>query len=499
MMTENSVFLMGSIKEIVGKFSTEQKIAIGVVLVLALFLGLLIGGLAFYRSGLRKGKKKGVKDAVIIAMKKAEEKTEEAVEQMREEERQRSADLEREKTEAVARLEEERKEKEKAFAERDAAIAAGEADRAAAEELRAEVEKAKQEAETARQEIEKAKTDADKAKEEREKAKTDAEKAKEDAEKAKEDAEKRQREADEMRRQRDESAARVAMIPERRTKIELLSKAEILAFADDLEEHLPASVYERGGDLPDGCRVGICTFLLVYERKGMVKLVLRLDKEEAKKLEKKYKLFTTAVYPKGGDWYKWILSSEVTDLSVVTAAIRSAYEYTYSSNYDALGEIDVDMANRDENMINEAIVRYKDLPDRDFIVASDAADAGEASYRLYGKKEMTAYAKKLAPGYPVKVTKGEGPLSPNTCKVDGKTFMMAYEKDGVAKMIFRLSEEDFAALKKKHSTADVSPFPKAKGYHWYVVYIDETFSSNADIEEIIKGACAYVHGLRGSN
>lgn len=496
MMTELSVSLMGSIKEIVGKFSTGQRIAIGVVLVLALFVGVLIGGLAFYRAGIRKGKKKGVRDAVNIAMKKAEEKTEEAVERMREEERERSADLERERTEAISRLEEEKKEKEKAVAERDAAIAAGEADRAALEELRAEVEKAKLDADAARQEVEQARTDADKAKEERERAKSDAEKAKSDAEKAKSDAEKRQREAEELRRQRDESAARAAMVPERRTKIELLNKAEILAFADDLETHLPASVYERGGDLPDSCRVGICTFLLVYERKGMVKLVLRLDKERASALEKSYKLFTEAVFPKGGDWYKWILSPEVTDLGVVTAAIRAAYDYTYSSNYGASGEIDVDMANRDENMINEAIVRYKDLPDRDFIVASDAADAGEAAYRLYGKKEMTAYAKKLAPAYPVKVTKGEGDLSPNTCKVDGKTFLMAYEKDGVAKMIFRLSEEDFAALKKKHSTAAVSPFPKAKGYHWYVVYIDETFSTNADIEAIIKGACAYVHGLR---
>ena len=482
-MTERALFLMASITDIVGKFNKKQMIAIGVVLVLALLVGLLIGGIAFYRSGLKKGKKKGVKDAVGIAMKKAEEKTAEEMQRAREEDAQRIAALEKEKAAALSLIETERKEKQAIAAERDAALAASAESKKAMDAMGEEVEKAKKD-------IESAKSDAEKAALEREQAKTAAEKAKEDAEA-------KQREAEELRRQRDESAAKAAMLPERRTDIALLNKDEILGFAGDLDEHLPASVYERGGgDLPDSCRVGICTFLLVYERKGMAKLVLRLDKQTAQALQDKFTLFTEAVYPKGGDWYKWILSPEVTDLAVVTAAIRAAYDYTYTSNYDASGEIDAKMANRDENAINESIVRYKDLPDRDFIVASDAAEDGAVAYRLYGKAEMTAYAKKLAPAFPVKVTKGEGELSPNTFKVDGKTFLMAYEKDGVAKMIFRLSEEDFAALKAKHPTAEISPFPKAKGYHWYVAYIDETFTANADIEDVIKNACAYVHGLR---
>lgn len=501
-MTSSTLFLMGSIQDFVGKFSKMQMIAIGVVALFAVLLGVVIGGLAFYRSGLKKGKRKGIKDAVGIAMKRAEENSADALERAQAESAEKIANLEKEKDAAITLAANERQEKEAIIAERDAALAAGEESKKALEELRAEMERTRQEsailrsdAETAKRETVQAKTDAELARIGREKAETDAEKAKQDAEKAKADAERKKREAEEYRLQRDESEAKVARIPERRTNITLLNKPEILGFAGDLEDHLPANVYERGGDLPDSCRVGICTFLLVYERKGMVKLVLRLDPEKAAELEKRYTLFTTAVYPKGGDWYKWILSSEVTDLAVVTEAIRSAYEYTYSSNYDKAGEINVEMANRDENAINESIVRYKDLPDRDFIVASDAME-GSVAYRLYGKKEMTEYAKKLAPAYPVKVTKGEGDLSPNTFKVAGKTFLMAYEKDGVAKMIFRLSEEDFAALKAKHATADISPFPKAKGYHWYVVYIDETFSGNGDIEEIIKGACAYVYDLR---
>jgi len=480
---------MGAIGEYIGNFTTKQMISIGVVLAIAVLLGVLIGGIAFYRSGLKKGKKRGIKDAVAIALKKAEENNAEEIERIRQEESAKSVTLEKEKAQALALAAKEKKDREAAIAERDAALASSEENKKALEELRQKVEEAQRETDRAR-------TDARKAMEETEQARSAAEQAEIEREKAREDAERKRREAEEMRAQRDESEARAAMVPERRTKITLLNKSEILAFAGDLDQHLAASIYERGGgDLPDSCRVGICTFLLVYERKNMVKLVLRLNREKAAELEKSYKLFTKAVYPKGGDWYKWILSSEVGDLSVVTAAIRASYDYTYFSNYDEAGEIDVKIANCDENAINEAIVRYKDLPDRDFIVASDAAD-GEVAYRLYGKKEMTSFAKKLAPAYPVKVSEGDGELSPNTFKVGGKTFLMAYEKDGVAKMIFRLSEEDFASLKKKHMTAEISPFPKAKGYHWYVVYIDETFSSNADIEEVIKGACAYVHGLR---
>ena len=532
-MTEMYLSRIGAIGDIVGGFTMMQMIAIGVVLVLALLIGLLIGGIAFYRSGIKRGKKRGIKDAVAIAMKKADERTAAEVERVRREEAEKAAGVVRERDDALALVEREKKDREAAVAladaerkekeaalalveslrrekdaltaERDAAVASATENRTALEALQGEVVTARQETEQARTDAERAnrereaaRTDAEEARTAAEQARTVAEAARTEAEQAREDAERRQREAEEMRAQRDESAARAAEIPERRTDIKLLNKQEILAFAGDLEDHLPASVYERGGgELPDSCRVGICTFLLVYERKGMVKLVLRLDKEKAEALEGRFRLFTPAVYPKGGDWYKWILSSEVTDLGVVTEAIRAAYEYTYASNYDALGEIDVEMANRDENAINDSIVRYKDLPDRDFIVASDAMDGGTAAYRLYGKKEMTYFVRRLAHVYPIAVSESDNELSPNTCKVSGKTFLMIYEKDGVSKLIFRMSESEFASVKEKHPSAEISAFPKAKGYHWYVVYIDESFTGNEDIEAIIKSACAHVHGLRG--
>ena len=497
-MTEMYLSRIGAIGDIVGGFTMMQMIAIGVVLVLALLIGLLIGGIAFYRSGIKRGKKRGIKDAVAIAMQKADERTAAEVERVRREEAERSAGVVRERDAALALVETLRREKDAVIAERDAAVASAAESRTAIEAMQGEVATARQETEQARTDAERANREREAARTEAEQARTDAEQARTDAEQAREDAERRQREAEEMRVQRDESVARAAELPERRTDIKLLNKQEILAFAGDLEDHLPASVYERGGgELPDSCRVGICTFLLVYERKGMVKLVLRLDKEKAESLEGAFRLFTPAVYPKGGDWYKWILSSEVTDLAVVTEAIRAAYEYTYASNYDALGEIDVEMANRDENAINEAIVRYKDLPDRDFIVASEAQDGAGAAYRLYGKREMTYFVRRLAHVYPIAVTESESDLSPNTCKVNGKTFLMIYEKDGVSKMIFRMSESDFASVKEKHPSAEISSFPKAKGYHWYVVFIDESFTGNEDIEAIIKKACAHVHGLRG--
>jgi len=282
----------------------------------------------------------------------------------------------------------------------------------------------------------------------------------------------------------------------RKTSINALTKGEVLAFANGLEEYIPANVYERGGDnLPDSCRVGICTFMLVYERKDMVKIVLRLHKKTAADLKKKFKLFTKAVYPKGGDWYKWILSSEVTSTAVVEAAIRMAYKYTYLTNYgEGSGELDVDYVNMEEAKINEDILRYKDLPDRDFVVASDATSTG-AAYSLYGKKEMVAYALSLANEYPVTAAETESETTPSTCKVVDKSFLLAYEKDGVAKIIFRVSEEEFEEIRKKHPKAEISTFPNTTLYHWYVTLIDESFRSNADIEEIIKSACAHVYSL----
>lgn len=437
-----------TVKEIVGDFSQGQMIAVGVVALIALLIGFFIGGTIFLVVGVKKGTKKGVKEALSVLKKQAETDAEDRVN-------------------AVLK---EKEESESRNAEQAAALLA------AQEKLQ----------------------EAEKVKEEAEKTKEEAEQAAFAAARSKEETEKNMRELEEqIRLMKERETEAESAAAERKKRIELLSKQEILAYAGGLDEYLPVSVYERGGgDLPDSCRVGICTFLLVYERKGMVKLVLRLHKETASALEKQFKLFSKAVFPKGGDWYKWILSSEITDLSVVSAAIRLAYKYVFLSNYkDKTHEINVAYANRDEMRINEAILKYKDLPDRDFAVASDAAAGEKAAYRLYGKKEMTEYARSLDVAYPVTIAESDGELSPNTFKVGDKSFMLAYEKDGVARMVFRLSEEAFALLKKKHPTADVSPFPKATGYHWYVAYIDETFTSNEDIEALIRNSCAHVHEL----
>ena len=433
-----------TVKEIVGGFDAKQMIAIGVIALIALVLGFFIGGFALYAAGVRKGKRRGAKDAVEMAMQRAEEDASGQIKKALNEEKARSAAIQKEKDDALVKTQEQLKQ-------------------------------------------------AEQSKEEAERAALAAEKSKEEAERAAREAE------DKMRALRESEAAGETIIRERKKRIDLLSKAEIIAYAEGLNEYLPTALYERGGEnLPDSCRVGICTFMLVYERKNMVKLVLRLHKKTAAALEKQFKLFTKAVYPKGGDWYKWILSSEVTDLDVVTAAVRMAYKYVYLSYYgDKSGEINVNYVNKEENRINEAILKYQNLPDRDFVVASDAAEGANAAYRLYGKREMTDYCLSLSDAYPVSVSESESDLAPNTFKVDGKAFMMAYEKDGVSKMIFRLSDEAFTLLKKKHPTAEISPFPKASGYHWYAACVDETFSSNADIEEIIRNACAHVHALYG--
>ena len=447
-----------TIKEIVGGFETKQMIAIGVALAVAILLGVFIGACATYASGVRKGKLKGAKDAIALAKEKAKAQ-ESDHQQALLAEQQRGEELRRRADEELSRQQ----------AELEAAA------------------KAKEEAERAA-------ADAAKEREEAERLARETERSLEEAERSKEEAERAAREAEEQMRALRESDA---IIKERKKKIELLTKEEILGYAEGLTEYEPTAIYARGGkNLPDSCRVGICTYMLVYERKNMVKLVLRLHRKTAAALEKQFKLFTEAVYPKGGDWYRWILSPEVVDLGIVTAAINMAYKYVYLSNYGEHGDaLNVDYVNKEENLINEAILKYQNLPDRDFIVASDSAEWASASYDLYGKREMSAFCRTLGSSYPVTVSESDGELSPDTYKVGGKTFMMAYEKDGVSKMVFRVSEEEFDALKKKHPTADVSPFPKAKGYSWYVAYVDETFTSNADVEEIIRSACAHVYAL----
>ena len=435
-----------TIKGIFGGFGKTQMIAIGAVVFIALLLGFFIGALVIYGVALKKGKTKGMIQAALMAKRSA------------------TADVSGKYKQALLQ------------------------------------EKAKNEA--FRKENEEALRSTQEKLEEAEKSKAEAEQAAVEAAKSKEEAEKAAQEAEgQIRALRESEAVGDTIILERKKRLDLLSKEEILAYAEGLCEYLPTAIYARGdANLPDSCRVGICTFMLVYERKNMVKLILRLHRKTAEALEKQFKLFTKAVYPQGDDWYKWILSSEVDDLDIVTAAIRMAYKYVYLSYYGDRGdELNASLVNREENKINEAILKYRDLPDRDFIVASDAAEGGDAAYRLYGKKEMTDYCLSLADAYPVTVSESDNPLSPNTFKVGGKTFLMAYEKDGVSKMIFRLSDESFALLKKKHATAEISPFPKASGYHWYVAYIDETFSSNADIEEIIRSACAHVNDLGGKN
>ena len=425
-----------------------------------------------------------------------EEKARLAEEKARtEEEKARLAEEKARTEEEKARLLE-----EKAKAEEKSAALLAEKDKAEMEKERllAEKEKAQESAAALKEQREREQAALNEAKERLEKAQSEARNANESAQEAQEKIKKlKESEAAAIAAAAGAAAAAAALQKKKKKKINLLSKKEILDYAAGLDEYLPANIYERGGeDLPDSCRVGICTFMLVYERKGMVKLVLRLHKKTASALQKQFKLFTKAVYPKGGDWYKWILSSEVTDLDLVTAAVRMSYKYVYLINYDEVtNEANVELANKEEVKINEAIVKYSTLADRDFIVASDATEWEEDAYGLYGKAEMSEYARSLSEYYPVSVSENDSPLSPSTFKVKGKTFMMAYEKDGVSKMIFRASDSEFAEIKRNHPKAGVSPFPKASGYKWYAVIVDETFRSNEDIEDIIRTACAHVNDL----
>ncbi|MCR4726570.1 MAG: hypothetical protein K5753_05065 [Clostridia bacterium] len=425
-----------------------------------------------------------------------EEKARLAEEKARtEEEKARLAEEKARTEEEKARLLE-----EKAKAEETSAALLAEKDKAEMEKERllAEKEKAQESAAALKEQREREQAALNEAKERLEKAQSEARNANESAQEAQEKIKKlKESEAAAIAAAAGAAAAAAALQKKKKKKINLLSKKEILDYAAGLDEYLPANIYERGGeDLPDSCRVGICTFMLVYERKGMVKLVLRLHKKTASALQKQFKLFTKAVYPKGGDWYKWILSSEVTDLDLVTAAVRMSYKYVYLINYDEVtNEANVELANKEEVKINEAIVKYSTLADRDFIVASDATEWEEDAYGLYGKAEMSEYARSLSEYYPVSVSENDSPLSPSTFKVKGKTFMMAYEKDGVSKMIFRASDSEFAEIKRNHPKAGVSPFPKASGYKWYAVIVDETFRSNEDIEDIIRTACAHVNDL----
>lgn len=454
-----------TIKEIVGGFEAKQMIAIGVALAVAILLGVFIGACIAYASGVRKGKIKGTKDAIAVAKEKAQEQ-ESGHKQALLAEQQKGEEIRRQSDEEISRKQAELEAAAKARAEAEQAALAAAKEKEEAERLAREAERSREETERSLEEAERSKAEAEKA----------------------------AREAEEQMRVLRESDA---IVKERKKKIELLSKEEILGYAEGLTEYEPTAIYARGGeDLPDSCRVGICTYMLVYERKNMVKLVLRLHRKTAAALEQKFRLFTKAVYPKGGDWYRWILSPEVTDLGIVTAAINMAYKYVYLSNYGERGDaLNVNYVNKEENLINAAILKYQNLPDRDFIVASDSAEWASASYDLYGKREMSDYCRTLGSAYPVSVSESDGELAPDTFKVGGKAFMMAYEKDGVAKMVFRLSPEEFEEVKRKHPTADLSPFPKAKGYSWYVAYVDETFTSNADIEEIIRNACAHVYAL----
>jgi len=488
---------MGDMSQALEGLSANEVLVMVILAVATLIAGFVIGALIFRSLGYRKGREIGERDAATIAAKKAKEEASEEIEKIIREAEEKTALLQAEKEASEA--------KSLAMSER---LEQAEKSREEAERAREEAEKSREEVLKSREEADSYRAEAEKSREEAERVAADADRTKEEAlqaviaaEKAKSEAERKVKEVQErILALRESEALGDTIIKTRKKKITLLTKEEILSFADGLNDYLPANIYRRGGEgLPDSCRVGICTFMLVYQRKSMVKLVLRLHKKTAEALGQKYKLFTRAVYPKGDDWYKWILSPDVTDLDVVTAAVRMAYKYVYLLNYDEkTREINVAYANRDEIKINEEILKYKDLPDRDFIVASDVAEGSERAYRLYGKKEMSDYCRSLGGLYPVTVTESDSDLSPNIFRVANKTFLMAYEKDGVSKMIFRLSEEGFIQVVKKHPDASISTFPKAKGYHWYVAQIDETFTSNADIESIIRSACVYVYEKYGA-
>ncbi len=270
---------------------------------------------------------------------------------------------------------------------------------------------------------------------------------------------------------------------ERKAKIPVLTREEVLSYVSSLTDFGNVIISRRKDFKPyDRCYVGDCTFLVVFERREALKLLIRLHPKSYVALRGKAPGHVSKCEEMGPDWYSWVVSDIENNNVVVATAINMAYKYVSSIDFNKSedGEFtlkNVELTSTKEDMISALIREYKAEKDEVFVAISDMLNE---KYRLdyFSKNEICKFARTIKGLVPASAQDRPG-YRPATLKAGDRIYAIVFEKSGIVKIIFRADEEYVEHLQIIHPYIAESAYPASRDWKWFSAIIDDTFTEDS--------------------
>lgn len=254
---------------------------------------------------------------------------------------------------------------------------------------------------------------------------------------------------------------------------------------------------------PDGLYCGDWCFALLYEKKDVIKLVLRLDAAFASDLAKENPSVYAAEFPHGGEWTNVIADSNFKSKKEIYRLLENAYKYVLKKYYKKQAgqyRFDASAAVDDNEAVESAITANEKTVDATFERAIKNNAAAKQRYLRDNKIDFTLTRAELVERVKSANTpdteailREDRPALPASLNVSGKTYAMVYEKKGEVSVTLRLSEESADKLSVHHIQMCRARFPR--GANWYVMPIDGSFYGPDEVFEILDMSRAFVESL----
>jgi predicted DNA-binding protein (MmcQ/YjbR family) len=128
-------------------------------------------------------------------------------------------------------------------------------------------------------------------------------------------------------------------------------------FESDHKRVLPSVLFKKKSHFCDSLHCGEWCFALMYEKSGSLKLTIRLDEKLAEQITKFHTLHRAA-FPKGKNWYDFVIDSTFTDKKEVFDILDISFAFVLKRHYneeDGGYTTDDAAARRDSQQIKSAL------------------------------------------------------------------------------------------------------------------------------------------------
>ena len=273
-----------------------------------------------------------------------------------------------------------------------------------------------------------------------------------------------------------EDADFLRLVAENRRRHAMVNRTVVLAYCHimrPLAPSLPIRIVPAETVPYDRIKTDEYTFALVFERKKVIKLYLRLHPNTVTALHKKADAYVQPATQLGEDWYSWI----ITDLDgcerLVAKVLDMSYKYASHAIFarDRDGSLRPTVATDYEEKLC-AIANTLDIEaDPDFVATSDALNQ-QYHLEYFGRKDACRFVTEEIHGEMIASAQDEVASCAAILKADRHIFAIVFENHSVVKVIFRAPSDYVEELRTTHRYVGHSEFPH-NGLHWYYAILDD--------------------------